>query len=61
MLIYDAVEIKLTAIISLLEWHSCLSDLPFHGEQIEPSAVFVGQINHEFYACMVFLYIYSAC
>ena len=53
MLIYDAVEIKFTVVISLLEWPSSLSTqrcvgktvyLPVHGEQTES---FVACFSHD--------------
>ena len=57
--IYDAVEIKFTIIMSLLlEWLSLstwshiekcytLIDVPVHGEQTEPNAVFVACFSRE--------------
>ena len=60
-LIYDAVEIKFTVIISLLKWPSSLStrkrilqgkhytliDVPVHGDQTEPNPVSVACFSCE--------------
>ena len=53
--VYNVIEIKFTVIISLLIWPEeyrgstihILWDFPVHGEQIEPSSIFIAYSSHE--------------